>query len=220
MRIQSRPMLVALVAALALAAAVGTASAARLEISNQAIRTVWREVRATALGLEITCPVTVEGSFHSRTISKIRNALVGYITRAIGNHPCRGSGEIYILNATEILEVTATTNSLPWHIRYDSFTGTLPNIRSVRLQFVGASSLVEIRGFGLKCLYLSTVESPLLATAGLGEEGTITEVNFERATIPVKAGQSPLCAASATIEGTGQLTLLGNENAVTIRLVR
>ena len=55
------------------------------------------------------------------------------------------------------------TTNLPWPIRYVSFTGTLPNIREVRLKIEGMEFLLEVF-FGLgRCLYQG---GPQMVTRG------------------------------------------------------
>jgi len=85
--------------------------------------------------------MTLAGTFHSNTISKTMNSLIGYITSAsLGT--CSG-GRATILRET-----------LPWHIVYSGFTGTLPNIRSVNMDIIGLSMAVETEG--VACLLRTT----------------------------------------------------------------
>jgi hypothetical protein len=86
MRTRPKPVVTSLAAAFVLAAFVATASAQRFETSNQGIRATFAELRfGTIEEIEGRCPVTVEGTFHSRTIAKNGESLVGYITRGILN---------------------------------------------------------------------------------------------------------------------------------------
>ncbi|HEV7773686.1 MAG TPA: hypothetical protein VGO48_10415 [Conexibacter sp.] len=91
--------------AAALATAVNAASARNLSTSNQNIRVVWREFSLTG-GIENRCDLTLEGSFHYRTIIKAV-LLVGLITRADLN---RCSFPTRFL-------------SLPWRVGYGLFRG-------------------------------------------------------------------------------------------------
>src|SRR5438270_3751470 len=98
-----------------LGALVGTASAARLSNSSTTFRATWTSAEFSGGFGTPRCSLTLEGSLHSATIVKTRGSLVGYITRAsVG--PCV-NGSATVLTAT-----------LPWHVQYDSFTGTLPSI--------------------------------------------------------------------------------------------
>ena len=94
MRMHTRMLLGSLLAALALASAVSSASANRLSLSSTTFRQVWTplSISNSEFAVTMTCNVTVEGSFHSAQITKVREALLGYITRARFGHPCTGSG--------------------------------------------------------------------------------------------------------------------------------
>jgi hypothetical protein len=196
------------VCALIFAAAIaGTASARRIEVNSQAFRIAWRSLRFFSGPGEpdVTCPVTMEGSFHSRTISKVSGQLVGYITRVTvapqTEPPCtyaNGARRLVIL-----------PELLPWHMRFDSFTGILPTIRTLKWQLIGAG--IEIEATEL-CLYKSTVARPLDFYFFLtGTEGTGTS-------IPLFSGV--FCPAAETIEGVDTLTVLGSTNALLLRLVQ
>jgi hypothetical protein len=195
------------VCALIFAAAIaGTAFGRRIEVSNQAFRIAWRSLRffSGAGEPDVTCPVTMEGSFHSRTISKVSGQLVGYITRVTvapqTEPPCtyaNGARRLVIL-----------PELLPWHMRFDSFTGTLPAIRTLKWQLVGAGIAITALE---TCLYKSTAARPLDFYFFLTEtEGTGTS-------IPLFAGFA--CPAAETIEGIDTLTVLNSTTALGLRLV-
>jgi hypothetical protein len=66
------------------------------------IRAIWDPMEFIGpLGESARCPLTLEGSFHARTIAKVAYALNGYITRAAVGVPasCTGS-EATILQET------------------------------------------------------------------------------------------------------------------------
>src|SRR4029077_9579140 len=107
----------------------------------------------------VRCPVTLEGSLHSRTIPKIvRVLLIGAVSRVlIKNESCTGG--------------TASILRLPWHITYEGFVGTLPNIAAVllllqRFQF---GLMVEILGTRRTCLY-GTSTDHITGELGLNAE--------------------------------------------------
>jgi hypothetical protein len=197
--------LAALSALLILACAVGSASANRLSISNRNIRATWSRITFAGAGLTINCPLTIEGSFHSATISKVRSVLAGFLSRAtVLSASCEGSGTASVPQA-----------SLPWHVRYDSFRGTLPSITGIRGAVVGDSFTVNI---GFACLYISTAASPAFAIANLAA-GTITGLEAESsAAIPLREGGF-LCPSSGNFSGRGTATVLGSTTAITIRLI-
>src|SRR5436853_4359159 len=120
MRTSAKLGLTALIAALLLSAAVSTASARNLSTSNQFIRVTWRSLEFVTSAVTIRCQVTLEGSFHSRTIAKIERSLVGHITRdTVKTESCTNAS------------ATADNTTLPWHITYEGFRGTLPRIEEV-----------------------------------------------------------------------------------------
>src|SRR6185436_13652622 len=90
---RTKSWLTALTAAALLATAVGTAGARNLSISNSNIRADFRPLVFFNGEARFSCNVTIEGSFHYRTIVKSRLALVGYITRVtVDEANCRGAG--------------------------------------------------------------------------------------------------------------------------------
>jgi len=215
--------LAALTTALIFAAAVSTAAARRLQLSNQNITAKWTALtfssEAGGEGIEIACPLTLEGSFHSRTISKVSGQLIGYITRAnLTSASCifrGGATHMQILNGTE-----GTTTSLPWHIQYNSFAGTLPRIRGVRLALIGFAFLTRAI-LGVTCLYKSTQREPLFGIVEVNEAtGAVTGLRAdETGTIPLFAGGFG-CPGSEFFAGRAGVTQTGTEAAITIRLVQ
>src|SRR5436853_5582788 len=120
MRTSAKLGLTALVAALLLSAAVTTASARTLSASTQNIRVTWRSLEFVSPVVTVRCQITLEGSFHSRTIAKIERSLIGHVTRVtVKTESCTNG------------QPTAETSSLPWHITYEGFRGTLPRIEEV-----------------------------------------------------------------------------------------
>jgi hypothetical protein len=222
MHTRTKLLITTLTAAVVLAAAVGTATARRLETSNQFIRVVWNALKFNeggGGGPSVTCPVTLEGSFHSRTISKVSGQLIGYITRAaLTRNGCvlaGGAENIRILNGVE-----EPTNTLPWHVRYDSFEGTLPNIAGIRLQLIGAAFLLT--AFGVSCLYKSTEASPAFGNALLNAGHVVTDLKpREEKTIPKFAGGA-LCPNTGRFSSAAASTvsLLGATTSIIITLVQ
>lgn len=196
--------LVTLVTACALLMLVGSASARILEISNQGIREVIENFTIRGGGLTIVCPITLEGSFHSRTLAKTAGLLVGFITRAAFRTPCEG------------LTIRPLTETLPWHIQYRSFSGTLPLIERVRFSIVGFAFLINL--LGTSCLYRTTAEAPLGTGFLLEEEGTIRRINIEEL-VRIRLSSGIACPSEMTASGEGRLTLLGNNEPVRIVLI-
>ncbi len=211
-------LLTALTAAIVLGGVVGTASARRFETSNQLIRVVWSSLRfansaAAEASQEVRCPVTLEGSFHSKTISKVCGQLVGLISRAALT---RSACTFRSITEVEILPPSATR---VWRILYVSFTGTLPIIRTIRVKLIAASFRLGVSG--IQCLFESTNTSPALGDIELNETtGAVTGLRaISTSPIPKHEG-GILCPGSLIFEGTGTVTQLGNTTAITIKLVQ
>jgi len=154
MRAHLKLGLATLAATIALSTLVSTASAGRLSISEQNIRAVWSALEFEASGITIRCSITVEGTFHYRSIIKVERSLIGYVTRGIVRRPCTG-GTSWAYNGTETNEVLGGTfaNSLPWHNTYEGFSGTLPSIQSVSMSIDGFRFRIRDPVFGLLCDY-------------------------------------------------------------------
>jgi hypothetical protein len=197
---------------LVLAAAVGSAAGNRLELNATSFRFVWSPLRFDiAEGLaEMRCQVTLEGSFHSRTFVKSAGTLVGYVTRAaVGSRGVCEGGTATVLSAT-----------LPWHVRYQSFEGTLPRIRGVELRIIGVAWRIEV--FGLSCLYRTGATQPAGVTAKLGEalewSPTITSVRANEA-LSIQTDDLLCESADMRISGSGRVTQQGSASALTLRLI-
>ncbi len=213
MRNRSKLLLAALTAALTLGALISTAGANRLALSNNAFRATWNPMvfgAGTGFG-EVRCPVTIEGSFHSRTLSKNPEQLIGYVTSAIVNGARCAGGSARIL-----------TESLPWHLEYESFVGRLPRIEAVNLNVVGGKFLVRSNLLNIECLYTSTATEPmkgavnLNTTTGVAENIRITE----EPGIPKTSGPAG-CPNPGKLGGTtNSLTLQGTATKITITLVQ
>jgi hypothetical protein len=128
MRKHSKLILASLMATLMALVVSGVASARVFSISNRNFRIVWTSLQITNnFAIHPTrCRVTLEGSFHSQTISKVEKALIGYISRAsvAGANCVEGSATIH-------------QESLPWHITYNGFTGFLPEILTIGILMTG-----------------------------------------------------------------------------------
>lgn len=206
--------LAALAAGLVLAVSIGTAFARRLQFSELFYRAVW--VNLTAIPSEggfneSTCAVTMEGSFHSRTISKVSGALIGYVTRVTYGHPCI-SEDAWALNGIERQNGVTVANTLPWHERYVGFLNVLPLITGMRTAVVGLSVLYRLGGL-FNCLYKSTTASPAFFL-DFFERGSAEE---EAGPVPFLSGTTN-CPASMRFTGTGTLTNLAG-GAITLSLV-
>jgi hypothetical protein len=180
MRTSVRLSVTALVAALLLASAIGTASAGRLSINEQFIRTTWSNFEFANSLVTVRCPITLEGSFHSRTIPKsVALLLIGAVTKIqIKNESCTNA------------QVGASM--LPWHITYEGFTGTLPSITAIfpLLQRV-LWELIRPLGLVRTCRY-GTATDRMLYSAGINAERLVTTLTPARNTHILSILEGPL----------------------------
>jgi hypothetical protein len=133
-------------AAIMMAAIVSSAPARNLSSSSETFRTTWSRLtfNEPIFGLSFgSCPLTLEGSLHARTFVKGNYNLIGSITRGIVGPRAQCSGN----------DMTILAESLPWNIRYQSFTSTLPDITSIRTLISGASFRVHIELASATCLF-------------------------------------------------------------------
>lgn len=201
-------LLALITAAGVLAFGVATASAGRFNISNQGIRATWAAFRFNE-GLA-TCPVTLEGTLHSRTIAKIARTLVGFITRAKIQTCSVGA-------ARWLEELQGANNRLPWHIQYASFTGTLPTIETVRFQVIDLSFLVT--KMLESCLYRSTAAAPALLDFFREAGGALTIARFSNTEVIPRVAGGLMCENTAKLTGSGAPTVLGSATKITLSLI-
>lgn len=200
-------LLAGLAAALCLGALVSVASANRLAMSENHFRTIWGLLTFEAgVGFfNVKCPATIEGSFHSKTLSKTAEQLIGYVTRVSVNNAGCTSGH-----------ATALTAFLPWHVRYTAFTGTLPDITTMRVRLVGTGFLVESAGFS--CLYEGTTEASIDRNGGSGAIQGLDPIG----SIGLKK-QLPgfTCPNTGELQGTGETFVQGSPTIrITVTLVQ
>jgi hypothetical protein len=219
MRTRSKLTLAGLTASLLMGLAVSSASANELKIADTTgFRVTWTafNLQGVEAGVRVICPVTLEGTFHSTTLQKRAGALIGFITRAAVNGaepPCTGG------------RATILQEHLPWHLTYEAFTGTLPDIEFVTLLLRRFAYRVEttVLGFRIACLY---------EYQGRPEENLAGNLSIERPTggqirelrlltnryVSWRSG-SELCPRRATPSGTGVVTRLNNSLPLTLLLI-
>lgn len=194
-----------LILALAATAVLGLASesfAGRLSTSNRNFRLVFREmILGSASGINNTCELTLEGSFHSSTIAKVERTLIGYITRVDTAHCTTNT--------------TILRTNLPWHLTYESFTGTLPNITSRTWLVRNIELLIEVLGF--RCLIGGSVMR-FRATRNTST-GAVSGVSVSES-VPARSGGGFGCPdSSITLTGSSTYTVLGTTTPITITLI-
>ena len=201
MQRRSTLLLAALTAALLLAACVTSASANRLSFSERTFRITWAPmtfIYELAEGRRANCNLTLEGSFHNSTFAKVPNSLIGYVTRA-AIAPCL---------------VTVLRETLPWHVLYGSFSGTLPTISSIHIRIVGIS--MRVNEFG--CLARATAVRPMEFNPAL-VGGVFTSVPAESRIGLLMSGFCEEENFRYASTGRSALTRLGTTTALSLRLI-
>jgi len=206
-----KPSIALLFATILLLAAVGSASARNLSTSSQTIRITWASLTFEDLfGSRLSCPLTLEGSFHTRTVAKFARSLIGFITRAAVGTPAQCTNG----------EATILTASLPWHIQYEAFTGTLPSIATVRLLLLGVAFQVHATG-SFTCLATSEARNPMHLIVTLGAGGRVTSLENEAGSILPLTGSGGLCPfpRGRLLEDRSTVTVLGSTTSISITLI-
>lgn len=214
MRTRSKLLLTVVGALVALSMSVSGASANSLRISDQDFLAEWESL-TFGESIQIACPVTIKGSFHRETIAKSLGALLGYVTEAIvAERECEssaGSGEATVLQ-----------DSLPWHITYGGFIGTLPALEGVNLNLHDTAFEIFNLPFGISCLYQSGGSSePETAARGIvnvESGGVATNLVAETgAEIPLNSGGF-LCPGTGHFDGPASIKTPGDED-ITVTLI-
>ena len=201
----SRALTTALAAALLLAAATNTATARSLSISNQNVRGTWASLEFNS-SVVVRCRVTLEGSFHTRTVAKVARTLVGAVTRATVDEANCTNGNGRPRNET-----------LPWHITYEGFTGTLPNISGVFLLLSRFRFTLTVPG--LCTADYGTATDNITGRVNLsGGEITSLEPVAGRNTATLHSGTA-FCPGSGRFAGSGTVTLLGTTTRIRVTLI-
>jgi hypothetical protein len=200
-----RLLLAAVLTASVLALACSSASAIRLSLSESTFRVVWAPARFDFLGTSLNCNLTFEGSFHSSTIAKVSGSLIGYVTRATPG-TCN-AGAMSVLTAT-----------LPWHVQYGSFAGTLPNISNVSMRVIGMSASWTF--LGITCLGRTEAGTPAGLIAERNGTGTLTSFRWDES-LPIPLTGSSGCASiRGRISGTStSATGLGTTRQISLTLI-
>ena len=160
---------------------------------------------------EVSCRVTLEGSFHSRTIPKVSRQLIGAITRAIVARPCSG-GEAWADNGTEAEPLGTAPNRLPFHLTYEFFTGTLPNINALGVLLSRFSFVIQatVLGISARCRYGNATDN-VTGSAAREAGGGITSSQPWSA----ETGQASSTAYSTAASAPPQAPLAGTSGAIT-----
>jgi hypothetical protein len=196
MRTHSKLMLVGLGATLLLALNISTASARTLSVSSQNFRGTFNDLEfRVGESTRDDCRVTLEGSLHARTIAKVAGALLGYITR-VQTGQCN-------------LGTTILTSTLPWHVRYESFSGTLPNITLLVVRVRGAFQVTL-------CLVATDFRARFVV------DGNSASPTYRRITgleVPDQIINGICGEQHLRSNGNGSVSVLGTTEPVTVLLI-
>jgi hypothetical protein len=195
----TRILIAAAIAAAALAAAVGTASARRFATSENHYLAHFSAMTFESSGGNIICAFSLEGSFHGKTFEKIVGSLIGYISEARMKRPCNG-GEAWMQTTQE--RGAGESESMPWHIIYERFIGALPNITGIETLVPDGLFLVVAFG-GIRCVYRSTSTSPLKGIIEREAGGKVTKLRARAEKSIPKAEGSFLCPSAGRFIGEG-----------------
>jgi hypothetical protein len=202
-----RRLVIGVATGLAIAIAAGSAHANRLRISHGSLwRAVFSPLRFVSSGITAaSCNVTLESSFHSGTITKRPNVLLGHVSRASVGTCTSGS-------ATVLVETT------PWHIAYSGFEGRLPEATGIDLLLIGFSFQIRDTIFGSLCLGRTTQMVPAggilrLGAMEVGGNILVTEFVFD------STRQIPCGALSGQFEGVATVVESGSPEKMLIRLI-
>ena len=186
--------LAAILVALFLLAA-GSASARNLSLDDRDIAMRWARLSFISSFEElisVSCTINMIGSFHASTFAKSAGSLVGI--NALSQLPTNCAGGT----------ATVPLASMPWHLTYDSFAGSLPSIAAVRLNLIGFTALLRREFFG--CELDSTTLEPVPIDLGI-TGGVITSATIDPDAV-INAGdlgEETLCDAAGitwTMSGT------------------
>jgi hypothetical protein len=202
MHTRSKLLLAALTSALLLAALVSSASANRIAASETSFRVTFSPLSfIPSFGSTVRCPVTLAGSFHSRTITKTAGSLIGYINSAT-------------VGTCETGRARVNAETLPWHIQYASFNGTLPNITGIVQNLIRPSFEIQGEIFGIRVTCRYTTPSQSGTNNRETTRGTITSLVPGSESTSSETGGCP----SGRQSGSGNVTTPGGA-AITATLV-
>jgi hypothetical protein len=197
MRIKPVAAFSAAVAIVVMALNVTTATARTLSIGpSQSFRETFNDLELRTLEIRDDCRLTLEGSLHARTMAKVAGSLIGYITRVRTGQCTVGT--------------TLLTETLPWHVRYESFSGTLPNITLlvVRFRYAFRWSFC-LSGTDLRARFIV--------------DGNPASPTYRRITgieVPPQRITTDICGqAEFRSNGNGILSVLGTTEPVTVLLI-
>jgi len=190
-------LLLTIVAATVLLGGLNTSASARnFSGSEQRNTGLWTRLDFSGGFGTVECEVKLSGSLHTRTATKTVNSLIGYITEGTVLRCSRGSA-------------TINQASLPWHRRYRSFTGTLPNITGQSETITGAEWSAREPTFGITCT-VPRATSSVIGTYTISG-GTVTRADV--------SGSSPCGSFTGSLAGSTTNVTNGAGARITVTLI-
>jgi hypothetical protein len=199
-----RLLLGAVLTASLLTLACSSASAIQLSVSEPTFRVVWTPARFVFSGVTLSCNVTLEGSFHRTTFTKVERSLIGYVTRATPSSCSAGT-------------MSVLTETLPWHVQYGGFTGTLPNISTMTLRIIGMSARWTF--LSLVCLGRTEANTPAQLIAERNGSGTITSFRWDESMPIPLTGTSGCSSIRGRLGGTSSSATGSGGRSITLSLI-
>jgi hypothetical protein len=183
-----------------------SASATRLSVNRREIRMIWNEMTfRNSSGERVTCAITLEGTLEASTFTKVINLRMGVIYAAVSS--C--SSTIRFLTETS------------WDIRYETFFGTLPEIRNLLFKITGFA--FNWAGFFYDCLYRSELSRPLLFNATRNPATwQLTRVDPVGGTNRLPPFRGALCTNArdeVTLSGSGTISKQGEGEGIFVTLI-
>ncbi len=201
-------------ASILIAGEITNAQAGKLSSSHSGFRATWNSLEFL-VGGPVACRVTLEGSLHSRSITKVRGSLIGAVTRSIVS----GCVILHADNGSETEPLGTAPQTLPWHLTYESFGGVLPSISEIRLLLSRFSFYVE--AFGLCRGHYGTPEDNIVFNVSREESGGLLSIAPQNGTFHLREqlGRSPICPQSIAFAGIGSISELSSSTQITITLI-
>ncbi|HEU4703540.1 MAG TPA: hypothetical protein VFS37_13740 [Conexibacter sp.] len=192
-------LLATTVATALFAGLVGVASARNLSSTSQTWRATWGVLIFQGAIGEIDCEISLEGTFHARTIAKVLGSLIGYVTRAEVARCAEG-------------RMTILRETLPWHVPYTGFSGTLPSITVIRTSIIGLS--LRIQEPLAACLVRGTPENPVNFAFNRNTATGVLDTAEISGTVPTSCGVNGTFSSSRA-----PVTVLSSSTRITVLLI-
>lgn len=204
---RTKLLLAGLTAAAMMLSLVATASARNVSVSQRGYELDYG-FRFEAGGNNIRCePSIFLGIYKESTFAKAQHQQVDEIRHSSSrSQTCTGGG------------LTVLTETLPWQVDYEGFSGRLPQITAIRTSIIGLAFRISTSGLG--CLVATTATKPAFAEFLIGAGGTIEGYRFdERVGIPLGGGFLCSAAGEGHLSGVPPVRNLPRTNNLIMTLI-